>query len=51
MKNKFDFMLKEKDSFQNKLECISKENEFLKKDNISLTSKLNDLYEGNTEIT
>ena len=38
-------MLKEKDSLQDKLEWISKENEFLKKDNISLTSKLNEICE------
>ena len=43
-------MLKEKDSFQNNLECISKENDMLKQDNIFLTSKLNDLCEGNTSL-
>ena len=43
-------MLKENDSFKNKLECFSKENDMLKKDNISLTFKLNDLCEGNTSL-
>ena len=43
---KYDSILKEKYSFQNKIECISYENEFLKKENISLASKLNDICEG-----
>jgi len=32
------------------LECISKENEFLKNENISLSSKLNDICEGNKSL-
>jgi len=50
LKNKYDSILKEKDSFQNIFECISKENEFLKKENISLASELNDIYEGNKSL-
>ena len=48
MKNKFDCLLNEKDSLQENFEIISKENESLKNENVSLMSKLNDLCEGNT---
>ena len=41
-------MLKENDSFRNKVACIEKEKEFLKNENVSMMSKLNDLCEGNT---
>ena len=43
-------MLNEKDSLENKVACIEKENEFLKNENVSLMSKLNDLCEGNTSL-
>ena len=35
---------------KNKVACIEKENEMLKNENVSLISKLNDLYEGNTTL-
>ena len=50
LKKKFDSILEEKDSFQNKFENISKENESLKNENISLFSKLNDICEGNNAL-
>jgi len=43
-------MLKENESFRNKIACLEKENENLKKDNVSLLSKLSDLCEGNTYL-
>ena len=43
-------MLNEKESLENKVACIEKENEVLKNENVSLFSKLSDLCEGNTNL-